>query len=91
MTRIFKSKKQPNLTMSKILKRISQLERLHDFIRRKATGTPTELAQKMELSERTIFNLLDELRTLGASIEYDKFLESYRYGENFVFPYKKGK
>jgi predicted DNA-binding transcriptional regulator YafY len=76
--------------MSKILKRISQLSRLDDFIRRKATGTPIELAEKLNLSERTIFNLLDELRALGASIEYDKFRESYFYSEDFVFPYKKG-
>jgi predicted DNA-binding transcriptional regulator YafY len=75
--------------MSKILKRISQLHRLDDLIRRKATGTPNELAEKLNFSERTTFNLLDELRALGASIEYDKFRESYFYSEDFIFPYKK--
>jgi predicted DNA-binding transcriptional regulator YafY len=76
--------------MSKIPEHINQLARLDDFIRRKATGTPAELAQKMNLSERTIFRLMDELRAFGAVIVYDKFLETYRYKEDFVFPYKKG-
>jgi predicted DNA-binding transcriptional regulator YafY len=75
--------------MSKISKRISQQERLDDLIRKKATGTPLELAQKMALSERTIYHLIEELREYGASIVYNKFRGSYEYTKDFVFPFKK--
>jgi predicted DNA-binding transcriptional regulator YafY len=76
--------------MTKVSKRISQLERLDDLIRRKATGTPTELAVKMALSERTVYHFIEELREHGACIVYNKFRESYEYTEAFEFPYKKG-
>ena len=74
--------------MSRFSKRMSQQERLDDLIRRKATGTPTELAEKLEIGERSVSNLIKELREQGASIAYNKFRKSYEYTEEFDFPYK---
>jgi predicted DNA-binding transcriptional regulator YafY len=77
--------------MVKIEKKINQLERLHELIQRKATGTPAELAAKMDISARSIYHLIEYLKSIGASIKYSKYKETYYYAEDFVFPYKKDK
>jgi transcriptional antiterminator len=74
--------------MSRILKKINQLERIHTLISLKATGTPSELAKKMATSERNIYNLINEMRDLGGYICYCRFRQSYYYEEAFAFPYK---
>lgn len=52
--------------------RFLQLNYLCDLIRRKATGTPDQLFQKLHISRRTLYKLLDELKSYGADIEYDR-------------------
>lgn len=56
-----------------------QLERLAYLIQRKATGTPAELAEKLEVSPRTVHNLLEQLRNWGADIAYCRERCSYYY------------
>jgi predicted DNA-binding transcriptional regulator YafY len=72
----------------------SRLERLDLLIRRKATGTPKTLSQKMGVSERTVYKYIEILESLGASIAYSKTKESYVYENdgyfNFRFISKQG-
>lgn len=63
------------------LERLRTLDRLHNLIRLKATGSPQQLAQRLQVSKRTIFNLLEDLRTFGAEIAYCKYTQSYYYAE----------
>lgn len=56
-----------------------QLERLAYLIQRKATGSPAELAEKLEVSPRTVHNLLEQLRNWGAEIAYCRERCSYYY------------
>ncbi|NET32506.1 MAG: HTH domain-containing protein [Cyanothece sp. SIO1E1] len=63
------------------LERLQTLDRLHNLIRLKATGSPQQLAQRLQVSKRTIFNLLEDLRTFGADIAYCKYTRSYYYAE----------
>jgi len=56
-----------------------QLERLAYLIQRKATGSPCELAAKLEVSPRTVHNLLEQLRNWGAEIGYCRERCSYYY------------
>jgi biotin operon repressor len=56
-----------------------KLERLAYLIQRKATGSPTVLAEKLEVSPRTVHNLLDQLRNWGADIAYCRERCSYYY------------
>jgi predicted DNA-binding transcriptional regulator YafY len=58
-----------------------KLERLAYLIQRKATGSPMELAEKLEVSPRTVHNLLDQLRNWGADIAYCRERCSYYYVE----------
>ena len=62
-----------------IFKKIQQLERLDQLIRLKATGSPSQLAQKMEVSERTIYNLIDTLKAFGAPVLYSTSNQCYYY------------
>jgi predicted DNA-binding transcriptional regulator YafY len=49
------------------------------LIRSKRTGTPIQFAEKLEISESTLYQHLNDLRELGAPIAYDKFRQTYYY------------
>ena len=66
-----------------IFKQLAQLKRMDNLIRRKATGTPDQLAERLEVSRATIFRYLDELKAFGADIRYCKERRSYIYSEPF--------
>ena len=59
---------------------INRIERMDRLIRRKSTGTPKELADKLNISERWLYIFLDELRSeLDCPIRYDRRKRSYVY------------
>jgi len=61
---------------------LNRIERLDSLIRHKCTGTPKELAKKLDISERWLYIFLDELKTdLGCPIRYDRKRRSYVYDE----------
>ncbi len=61
------------------------LQRTQDLIRRKATGTPRELANRLEICERTWYRILEELKDTGLPVAYCKERQSYYFAE--VDPY----
>jgi predicted DNA-binding transcriptional regulator YafY len=62
---------------------IEFLKRVDQFIRLRATGTPNEFAQKLSVSERTLYNYLNWVKTyIEAPIEYCKKSKTYYYAEN---------
>ena len=40
---------------------------------------PVELAQKLHVSKRQLYNLVDEFRAMGASIKYSRESKTYYY------------
>jgi len=72
----------------KLLEKLNTLERLDQLIRMKATGTPQELADRLGFSKRKIFDLLNDLRMLGAEISYNVYRESYQYDEEIYFDFQ---
>lgn len=60
---------------------INRLKRIDFFIRTKTTGTPTELASKLGLSERSIYDYMNDLRELGAPVIWSCHERSYIYKE----------
>lgn len=67
-----------------VLKReIRQIETLHFLILHKMTGTPDQLAEKLSISRRQLFNLLAFFRHVGATIKYDGMNCTYYYCEPF--------
>ena len=67
------------LLFAQSLSQFFLLERLHALIRRKATGTPKSLSERLEISERTLYRHIDDLKALGLPIEYCKCTETYYY------------
>ncbi|MBP8994197.1 MAG: HTH domain-containing protein [Bacteroidales bacterium] len=61
------------------IKYINRLKRIDHLIKLQITGSPKELAEKLEISERQIYRYLDNLQELGAIIEFDKSQNSYVY------------
>jgi predicted DNA-binding transcriptional regulator YafY len=61
------------------IEQLEALERLHLLIKRKATGTPEELAQLFQVSYSTIKNLLRILRHKGFPISYCRHQQTYYY------------
>ncbi|MBX9783112.1 MAG: HTH domain-containing protein [Chitinophagaceae bacterium] len=53
--------------------------RIDYLIARRATGTPQELADKLEISESTLYEYISVMKDLGAPIKYDKFKNTYYY------------
>ncbi len=71
------------MPLTKLLQRFEYLDRL---IRFKNTGTPAELAEKLGVSESTLFQCLKELREdLQMPIAYDADKQSYVYTEEGKF------
>ena len=63
--------------------------RIHELITTRQTGTPKELAEKLELSERTVYNYIAYMREeLKAPIVYNTALCNYCYEEDCQLNFK---
>lgn len=73
------------------MKNIDQLIRMrkaHQLIKQSNTGIPKEFATKMNISERSLYRLLDLLKEMEAPICYDKKNFTYYYCSNFEFRFQ---
>jgi len=61
---------------NKYLERLLYIDYL---IRTKSGGTPKQLARKIGVSERTLFETLQHMKNLGAPISYCRTRKSYHY------------
>ena len=59
------------------------VERLHTLIKKKGTGSPKELAIRLNISRASVFRQISILKNLGAKISYCKRRGSYIYDEKF--------
>ena len=64
---------------------LHRLESMDRLIRIKGTGTPQYFANKLGISERTLYEYLAYMKELGAPIEYCKQRQSYYYKEHGGF------
>ena len=60
-------------------KQLNRLQQIDQLIRQKRTGNAQELAEKMKISRRQVYNWLDELKAFGLEIEYNRQIRSYVY------------
>ncbi|MEC5166253.1 putative DNA-binding transcriptional regulator YafY [Flavobacterium sp. PL11] len=59
---------------------IRTIIRIHDCIKNSWTGTPKELSEKLEVSERTLYNYISFMKNdLKAPIEFCKVKRRYQY------------
>ena len=69
----------------KVIETIRTIERIDALIRRKSTGPPKALAQKLGVSERTVYSLIDLMKQLDAPITYNHCIQSYKYDYEVKF------
>jgi predicted DNA-binding transcriptional regulator YafY len=62
-------------------KNMRQLEQLDNMIRKGATGAPKQLAERMHISERQLYRIIDDLKNIGFPIEYSAEQSRYYYTE----------
>ena len=63
------------------LQKLELIERVDGLIRRKATGSPDELASRLKISSRCLYELLELMKQMEAPIEYCKIRQSYFYSK----------
>jgi predicted DNA-binding transcriptional regulator YafY len=64
---------------------LSRLERIDRLIRIKGTGSAMELARKIGVSRRSVFDYLNILKDRGAPIKYSLKRKTYYYEEDGFF------
>ncbi|WP_339840410.1 HTH domain-containing protein [uncultured Maribacter sp.] len=67
--------------MKQLTKQIALLERVDQLIRLKATGAPKQLAERLEVSQATIFRIIETMKEMNAPVCYDISRQSYIYTE----------
>ena len=62
-----------------------RLVRIDYLIRIKGTGTPSQLANRLDVGERTIYEYINIMKSLGAPIHYCRHRRSYYYDKEGAF------
>jgi predicted DNA-binding transcriptional regulator YafY len=73
--------------MYSIIEKNEMIERVHHLIRRKATGSPSDLASVLDISHAKLYRLLNTMRTLGAPIIFNYINQRYEYEYEVEFHY----
>ncbi len=55
------------------------LQRIDHLIRTRGTGTPKDLSNRLEISECSVYRMIDKLRNMGLPVLYDKKAQTYYY------------
>jgi predicted DNA-binding transcriptional regulator YafY len=67
----------------KTLKQLERLRKAHKLIQNGNTGTPKEFANKLYISEREIYRILEYLKEVDAIICFSRNANSYYYTADF--------
>ena len=70
------------MNLSKYLERF---DRLHHMIAKKATGSPSELAGKLDLSKRAVYEYIRIMREMVAPIAFCHVRQTYYYERTVGF------
>ncbi len=65
------------------IRNIERLQQIHRLIECETTGTPRELANRMRISERLVYHLIEQLKDYNAAIKYDRTRKTYYYEDDF--------
>ncbi len=70
-----------------VTKQINLIKRVDQLIRLQATGTPEELACKLEVSKSKLYRIINMMKEFNAPIEYNTMLETYTYKKEVQFSF----
>jgi predicted DNA-binding transcriptional regulator YafY len=63
----------------KLSEKIKKLEFLHELIESEHTGSPQQLAGRINVSRRTLFRCLLDIKDLGFRISYCSYRQTYYF------------
>jgi len=63
----------------KFIEKLQVIERVDQLIRRKATGSPEALAEKLNVSRRCVYDIINVMKRMDAPILYNASRKSYYY------------
>ena len=72
------------MTNLSVVNYIERINRTYRFIRMESTGSLSELAAKVRVSERTISNYLEELPLMRAEIKFSNKTNTYYIDNQFI-------
>jgi predicted DNA-binding transcriptional regulator YafY len=58
---------------------LTREKHLKELIKRESTGTPEQLAVKLNTSVSTVYRMIRTLKRLGEPIDYSKVRQTYYY------------
>jgi len=64
------------------------IEGLHRLIKLEFRGSSKDYADRLKISRSSFHNYIDDLKTVGAEIEYSKARNCYKYINDFEFEIK---
>jgi len=67
----------------KTLKQLERLRKAHKLIQQENTGTPAEFANRLFISERELYRILEYLKEVDAMISFSRTANSYYYTDDF--------
>ena len=65
------------------LKQLERLRTAHRLIKLENTGTPVELSQKLHISTRQTFLVLEQLKEMDAPIQFNRRTKTYFYKHDY--------
>ena len=66
-----------------VFEKTLKLKDVHKIIKNNIIGTPKEIAEKLEISRSCLYNYIEDLKSIGAEIEYNRTAQYFYYGNNF--------
>ena len=66
-----------------LFKQIELLRRMHRLIAASCTGTPGEFSKRMKVSDRHLRSIIEEMKDMGAPINYSRRNATYYYTTPF--------
>ena len=65
------------------IRQIERMRKVHHLILQAKTGSPTALAERLHISERQLYNVLDRLKEIGAPVNFNRKTNTYYYNQHF--------
>lgn len=72
----------------KLMNEAQLVERLFCLIKRKATGDIHQLAEKLNVSIRTVYRLITEMKESGLPVKYCKKEKTYYFNEEVKYEFR---
>jgi len=67
----------------KTLKQLERLRKAHKLIQLENTGVPDEFAEKLGISRRQLYNMIEYLKEVDAPLHYNRKTNSFYYSYDF--------